>query len=371
MPIYWSMLVVAALIGIISPYIKPTKLNSMYGTEYRTNIALAVFFFAYIAFFCTFRDKVLDTGAYIQSFNSAPSSWAEIMDYVNEKETGQGFYLIQALFKTLISEDHYMWFGFLSVITCASLFWATYKNSDNFPFTAFLFIATTEFTWLFNGTRQFLAVSVLFAFSDWLIEGKKWRYILIALIMSTIHNSAIFVVPVCLFVSSKKIWDKKMFAFIILTIIGTVFSEQTFEFASMVTDTNYTDSLEEGTGSNIIRLFVALVPVVIILFTTKVVKREADSKITLAANISMVNACFYFTSTFTDGILIGRMPIYFSVYNLYLIPWLLKHCFTKASGKIITIICIALYIIYFYYQMVVIGLGDIYVSDILGIRYYH
>ena len=371
MPIYWSMLGASALVGILNFFISPTKLKINEKTEYRTHIALAIMFFGYIALLCTYRDKVLDTGAYIASFNSAPSEWDRIGDYIEGKENGRGFYLIQAVFKTLITDDHYAWLGFISIISIACLARGLYRNTESFPLTAFLFIATTNFTWLLNGTRQFLAVCILFAFSDWLMKGKKWRYILLVLLLSEIHNSAIFVIPVCLFINSKKVWGGKMLIFIALTILATIFSEETFAFANMVTDKSYLDQLEAGTGSNIVRLFVSLVPVAIIGLTYKLVEREADEKIKLAANMSLVSACFYFAATFTDGVLIGRMPIYFGIYNLYLIPWLLKHCFTKISGRIITIVCIVLYIIYFYYQMVIIGMGDVYVSDFLGINYYY
>ena len=51
---------------------------------------------------------------------------------------------------------------------------------------------------------NFLAVSILFAFSEWLIEGKKIQYIILVIIVTFIHSSAIILIPICLFVDSEK-----------------------------------------------------------------------------------------------------------------------------------------------------------------------
>lgn len=98
-------------------------------------------------------------------------------------------------------------------------------------------------------------------------------------------------------------------------------------------------------------------------------EKKANKSIKLAINMSFVGVCFYFASTFTDGILIGRMPIYFTVYNLYLLPWLIHNCFEIRSRKIVWLGCACAYGLYFYYQMEVAWGGLMYVSDILHINF--
>ena len=370
MPVYWSMLIATFVLGFLSFTVPKKQVVSKFGTEYKTPFILAFLFFAYIVFFCSFRDVVLDTSAYISSFEAAPSKWSEFSEYVKNLEAGEGFYITQAIFKIIIFDNHYAWFAFLATITCACLLRTFYRYSIDFPLTAYLFISGAVFVWLVNGTRQFLAAAILFAFSDLLLEGKKFKYIIVALLVSLIHVSAIFVIPVCLFAGAKKIWGKQMILFIIITIIGTIYSESVFEFVSSAMEKNYTDSLEVGTGSNFLRLVIALVPVIIIILERKVVDEESDGRVILAANMSLVSACFYFASTFTNGILVGRMPIYFSLYNLYLLPWLLKRCFKGTKFRFMTLLCVAFYLIYFYYQLEVTWHGLTYISEFLNLYYF-
>ena len=370
MPIYWSMMAATALFGFLSLSDNKFRYKDNVGNANKTRFSYAFLTFAYIAFFCSLRDVVQDTSLYISSFNSTPNNWSSIPQFISNHETGKLFYIIQAVFKNLISDNHYVWLGFLCIISMACLLRVYYKRSENFPFTAFLFVASTTFTWLINGTRQFLAVCILFAFSDWLLKEKRGRYAFLALVLSYIHNAAIFMIPVCLFISAKKLWDKRLFLFVVLTIFGTVFSENVFDFLNDTLDKDYSAGLAADTGSNILRLVIALVPVIIIAVERKIVEDEADDKIILAANMSVVNACFYLASTFTSGILVGRMPIFFSIYNLYLLPWLIKHCFKWDKYKIITILCIVFYTFYFYYQMHIAWKGLEYVSEILNIHYW-
>lgn len=364
------MMAATALFGFLSLSDNKLKFKENVVITSKTRFSYAFLTFAYIAFFCSLRDVVQDTQAYIISFESAPESFSKISSYVTNASTGKLFYLTEAIFKVFISKSHYAWFAFLCIISMACLLRVYYKRSENFPFTAFLFVASTTFTWLINGTRQFLVVCILFAFSDWLLEGKKGRYAILAFVLSYVHNAAIFMIPVCLFISAKKLWDKRLFLFVVLTIIGTAFSENVFDFLNDALDKDYSAGLAADTGSNILRLVIALVPVIIIAVERKIVEDEADDKIILAANMSVVNACFYLASTFTSGILVGRMPIFFSIYNLYLLPWLIKHCFKWDKYKIITILCIVFYTFYFYYQMHIAWKGLEYVSEILNIHYW-
>lgn len=369
MPIYWSMLMVTIVVAFLSYGTKKKSILIDGRIEQRTQYIYALFTFAYIVFWVGLRDKVLDTGAYIKMFDSMPVDWEEMLLTVSRAESGKGFFLIQGIFKILVSDNHYVWLSFLVIVSCSCLLKILYKYSIDFPLTAYLFVADAIFTWLLNGTRQFLVVTILFAFTDWLIEGKKWRYILLVLVLSTIHTSAIFMAPICVFVSSEKIFDVRMLLFTILTVVGTIYSEGIFSFIDETLETNYAQSIVEGTGSNIIRLFVVSIPLIISVVARKVVEKKANKSIKLAINMSFVGVCFYFASTFTDGILIGRMPIYFTVYNLYLLPWLIHNCFEIRSRKIVWLGCACAYGLYFYYQMEVAWGGLMYVSDILHINF--
>lgn len=333
---------------------------------HKTKYIYSLLFFALVVFVMAMRDEVLDTHAYVKYFENAPTKWNKVLPYLDNESTGKGFYLLQAAFKILVSESHYVWFAFLAAVCCICLFKVLYKYSVDMPLTVYLFIADSTFTWLLNGTRQFLAVCIIFACTDLLLKRKLIPYCIIVYLASRIHSSAIFVIPVALMISSDEFFSKKTFLFIILTIIGVYYSESVFETLGSVMDKDYTESLEEGTGSTVLRLLVAAVPSVM-AFVGKEHLKAAPKFIRLAGNMSIVSTCFYFASTFTNGILIGRMPIYFSLYSLYLLPWLIKNMFSKRTGRIVWWCCVLLYGYYFYYQIMVAWRGLPYVSKILGI----
>ncbi len=367
MPIYWIFLLMTAVTALLSYNTKKKRLVVEGQTTYRTPYGYALFSMLFIAFFVGMRDVVLDTYAYKIGFEDTPVGWGFLSSYVSEASTGKGFYFIQFVFKNLISEDHYMWFLFMAVVSCLCLLRVIYKYSADVPLSIFLFVANCNFTWLLNGTRQFLAVCILFAFTDWLLEGKKLRYMLLALLVSTVHNSAVFSIPVCLFLSEKEFLSKKMVLFTVIAAIGTAFSDRVFELVGMFLDKDYSDSLASGTGSSMMRLLVAIVPLALSLVGMKELRKYGTPSIILAANMSLVGACFSLAGTLTNGILVGRMPIYFSIYNLYLLPWLIRRVFVKKSSKLVWWLCVGLYTYYFYYQIMVAWNCLPYVSEILGI----
>ena len=370
MPVYWSMLLVTGIIGVLSYGTKQKKVIIAGHETTRIYKGFVIIVAMYIVFFMGFRDRVLDTGNYINSFNEMPTNIEGILAYLNLVDSGQGFYLLQGLFKICISQNHYVWLFFLASVSCFFLFKTLYKYSIDFPLSAYLFIASTTFTWLLNGTRQFLVVSILFGFIDWLIEGKKIRYILLSILLTTFHISAIFMVIVVLFISSKELFNKKMVMFIILTVVGTYYSESVFDFLSTASEAmDYSNSIGMDGGSSIIRLFVTVIPVVIVLLNLENIKKKAPDSIKLAINMSLMGSCFYFAASFTNGILVGRMPIYFTVYNLYLLPWVIRNCFTRESRKIVWLLCVVCYFIYFYYQMYIAWGGLMYVSDFLKLEF--
>lgn len=123
-----------------------------------------------------------------------------------------------------------------------------------------------------------------------------------------------------------------------------------------------------GVGSNIIRLLIASIPVLIAFYGRHVIEFEGNKFIKICVNMSVVNMCIYMIATVSSGMAVGRAAAYFEMYNLILLPWLINHVFSGPTRKIVRLSCFALYIVYFWYQMVVTWHLS-YGSDFLGIQY--
>lgn len=368
MPIYWSIFIISLLflgIGTVLRINKKLFAPSRY--TYKPPLLLTLIPILYLVFFVSLRDEVLDTYAYILSFESMPTDWNMLLETIQDAP-GKGFHLLSGIFKIAISENHYMWLALLCCVCTGCVFRVYYKRSLDLPLSFYLFIASTTFTWLLNGARQFLVACILFAFSDWLLQGKKWKYIFLIFLLSFIHSSCIFLIPICLLYSSDRIFGKGMILIVIGSIFGTIFSENILNIAMSAMEKDYSEALIAGTGSNIIRFVISAVPTLIVLYSFRTVKSKASTEIILAINMSLIGSCFFFVSTFTNGILVGRMPIFFTLYNFYLLPWLIATCF-KTHASIIKVLCIGLYGFYFYYQMCIAWHGLPYVSNMLDIHY--
>lgn len=70
--------------------------------------------------------------------------------------------------------------------------------------------------------------------------------------------------------------------------------------------------------------------------------------LSLCVNLSVCTASIYIVGMVTSGILIGRLPIYSELYNLILVPVLLRVCFDEYNRKFIYMGYIALILIYYY-----------------------
>lgn len=314
-----------------------------------TELRIAFFTLFPLLIFLSFRDNVLDTYGYIIQFDEIPRSWNKT-NFEVYSNNGIVFIYLATTIKILFQCNHYLWFFILALINLYCITKVCVKNSPNLSFSIFLFIAGASFTWCLNGTRQFLAVTVLFYFTYLLLKDKfkdKLLYIVIIIGLSYVHSSAIFLIPIVAVISSKRLFGPRMILIVIATLVGTYFSDSVFDSAIEVMGKQYTSINADGRGSSVLRLLFTLVPIIIVLFDYRHIKRIAPPSIILGINMCLVGACFMFVSTFTNGILIGRMPGYFNIYALYVIPWLVYNCFGK-NRRLIFVIFIIVYIIWFY-----------------------
>lgn len=378
MKLYWFILIWVSMWGILSSlYTRRVSIKTIDNgelVENRTNIVFVIAIFSGIILLTGLRSGVADTTAYIEMFNSYPTTMVEAIEVITDENAREpGFRLLSILFKSFISQDYHVWLFTIALITGTCIMIPLYKYSCNFGISAFLFIASCQFTWMLNGMRQFLVASVMFAFTHFILEKKTTPYIMVVLLLSTIHISLLIMIPVYFIVRDDP-WQKKNILFMVLIILAMIFADRfTNVLTEVVEDTNYSTSVNEfkdaDDGTNSIRILVEAVPTIIAFIYRKKIKEKATPIINISINMSMVATGLYIISKIArSGVLLGRLPIYFSLYNLILLPWLLENVFEKNEKRLIIFSMIVCYVFFFYYQMDVIwGIG--YVSDILHMEY--
>ena len=304
-----------------------------------------------------FRGYVGDTGAYMEMFREIPSGLRNIPSYMDTIEKDKGFYLFSAVIKDLIGDNVNVYFIILALIQVALLIKVYRKYSSNYIVTFFLFIASTDYiSWMFNGIRQFTAVTITFFAFEYILKKKYVPAVLIVLFAALFHGSALLVLPF-IFIAQGQAWNKKTILFIISVIVAVMFiGKFTDILDTLLAETQYKNVVSDwqewqDDGTNIIRVLVYAIPSILSLVGLRFIKYADDPVINLCTNMSIASVGFYVVSMFTSGIFIGRLPIYFSLYSYILLPWEIEHMFSEKSAKLVYLAMIAGYLGFYMYSV--------------------
>ena len=339
----------------------PVYVAGEYEGRYRHFTALTIV--AVLTYVAASRyERFIDTGTYIQLFLNSGSDWDAIRTVLNGNDKDKGFGVAVVILKALLGERYRVYLAVVAGFCLLCVFYVYRKHSSNLFVTTFLFIASGEYVmWTHNGMRQFIAVSMVFAATDLLLRKKYIPYIAIVLFASTFHASALIVLPTILVVQGKP-WNFKAIL-MLLAIMVLVSSSDTLNslLIGIMENSQYSNDIETlmGTeGANAFRVLVFSIPPLMALFFRQRLSRLNVPIINLAINMSIVSMGIYIIAMFTSGIYIARLPIYFSLYNYILLPWIIDRFYEKNSAKLIHLCVIACYMAYYYYQMHIVW-GDV------------
>ncbi len=310
-----------------------------------------------LVYFASVRGGIADTGMYIQAYGEMPSQFSGLNQYIATVKKDQGFYYVSALIKCLIGNRVTVYLFIVAAIQCFLIFRVFRKYTAAFVTAFFLFIASTDFvSWIFNGMRQFTAVAITVACFPFILKKKYIPAILGILIASLFHQSALLVIPF-VFIVQGKAWNKKTVLFIAASVIAVLFVDRfTNILDTLLAETQYKNVVSDwqewnDDGTNALRVLVYSIPAIMSLVGIRYVRHADDPIINICVNMSIVSMGFYIVSMFTSGILIGRLPIYFSLYGYMILPWLIKHMFTDKSAKLVQMGMVGAYLVFYYYQM--------------------
>lgn len=303
------------------------------------------------------RGDVADTGAYRQGFLSVSSSLASIPQVIVGDGQDKGFTVLNIFLKALIGERDVVYFIIIATLCMLCVTLAYQKYSYSFALSIFLFVISTDaYQWLFNGMRQFIPAAILFACMGLILKKKYIPLIIIILLVSTVHLSALLMIP-CVFIVQGKPWNKKTMLFLVAVVVIILFVDRfTDVLETFLANTQYDDvtaQFQYDDGTNLLRVLVYSVPSILALIGRKQIEKFDSPIINLSINMSIISMGIYIVSMFTSGIYIGRLPIYFSLYNYILLPWEIENIFTKQSVILLKIVMTGFYLMYCYYQMAV------------------
>lgn len=298
-----------------------------------------------------------DTGAYLQSFRECVSSFGEISTYIASITKDRGFYLLMALEKSICGDSDRLYFLLLAALQLLVVIWMCRKYSEDFWFSIFLFVASTDYlSWAFNGIRQFTAVVMIYAATPLILKKKYIPSILIILLASTMHQSALLMLPV-IFIIQGKAWNKKTVLCILGALAVLAFVDQfTNVMDTMLSETQYVNVVSDyqswnDDGTNPLRVLVYSVPMILSLASLKYIRAENNPVINISVGASVITCGIFIISMATSGVFLGRLPIYVSLWSqCILLPWEINHMFTERSARFIKMTAVICYCVFFFYQ---------------------
>lgn len=298
-----------------------------------------------------------DVPLYIYVYKLLPTTLSDMGEYLAEMSSGQGFFILEEAIKIISNGSVTVFRICIAVIQSIPIIYIFRKYCEQYWIGIYIFVATAcHVGWMMNGMRQFVAVVIILSALPWMIEGKEIRLIIVIGIAMTIHISAILMLPI-VFVAQGKAWNKKTLLFIAISIVFMfVFSRNMTLADTLLQGTEYAGSMSSmqamgDDGVNPMRVVVSAVPMMLSFISKRSIQKEENQLIHICVNMSIVTVGLNLMAMVTSGILAGRLAIYTSLYSYIIMPYLIRKCFTKESQKIVDVMLVVLYFIYYCFEM--------------------
>lgn len=331
--------------------------------DYRVTFLFAFLLFLPFIIIATNRPlNIGDSGAYSDMFNRLPSNLSEVQ--ITNKDRYPGFSFFSVFIKQFISTDYRVWFFIIAFISIMCIAMTYRKYTVEVVLCAYLFFTADFQGWVNNGSRQFMVASIMFALTPLLFQKKLSKYIffaLVGLLLFYFHVSILVALPLY-FVALGKPLNRRTLLFILFIFIAIAFVNQ---FSDLISETLENTAYEKSTseiastnaGTHILRVLFFSIPTILAVAFRKKIDDNTPQIIAYSINMSLIGTSFYVLSAFMNGLTIGRMPIYFTLFNYILIPWEIRHFFKKENHQMIFGIFIIMFFVYHAYEMIKWGIG--------------
>lgn len=367
MIIYISMVIWILIVQLFQRNISTnfSKKRSSYSVSKTT----AFFTMGYIVFFIGLRSAGADTQAYIHMFRNTPVGMSQVFENIKNDPKSPGFQILLGFIKTFISENYHVFLFIIAALSGWCLAHFLRKHSQHFLESMMFFMLFGTFTWMINGIRQFLAVVILLLATDYMLQKKWGRYIIFVLLAASIHSSALIILPVTFIVVGKPWNHRTIIAMLICVAVLFFTSEFTNILSWLLENTDYGNEAEqfsESQGMSPLRAVLNSIPCILAFVFRKDLTDKTNKTINFCINMSLLGIGFSLIAVVTSGIYMGRLIVYFTVYNLILLPWILNNVYS-VDKKQFKIAVYLLYIVYFVYDCF-IAHHYYYISDILHLN---
>ena len=294
-----------------------------------------------------------DVYLYMSNYRALPSTVKNGL-YLLKGSDRPGFILFELIIKQLSGGSEQAFRLAIALIQALPVIFVFRRYSDNYLFSVYMFIARcVHLSWMMNGIRQFIAVSIIFAATPWIIEKKYLRAVLVILLAATFHRTALFMIPV-IFIVQGRVWNWKTIVFSIAVVLAAfLFAQNSGAFEEFADTVGYSVQYvmeHNDNGMNPLRVVISSVPLILSFSVRKRLSTEGNRVISVATNMSVITVGVGLIAVVTSGIMTGRMLIYTSLYNNILLPNVVNMGFRYGKRRNIYVMAFLLYFVYYLFE---------------------
>ncbi len=342
-----------AIMAVAARYINVYQKVNVCGTNVkRVHIVFALIAFLPVIYLAAFTNPRYDTVLYMYIYNSFPTSVSGLLSRMLATSE-KGWIIFQWVIKRIFNGSQTAFRVSIVAIHSIPILFFFRKYSQNFIMSLYLFLACgCHLAWMMNGLRQYVAVCIILLAVPFVLKKKYIPTVMFILLASTFHTSALIMIPI-IFVVQGKAWNKKTLLFILGAVVFTyLISQYTGLLDSMVEESQYEGAFEAARefgddGVNPIRVLVYAVPAVMSFIGRKFIEQDNDPIINLSVNMSIVTVCLYLVAMTSSGILIGRLPIYTSLFGYILLPYVVNRIFKRNIADAVNLLMVVLFFAYY------------------------
>lgn len=317
----------------------------------RASSAYAWILFVPIIYMAAFGRERGDVWLYMYNYRGLPTNWSDAISMIkSHPSSGKGFYIFESVISVLTNRNETAFRLIIALCHAIPVIVVFRRYSPDYGFSVFMFVAMgCHLAWMMNGIRQFLACAMIFAATPLIVRKKYIPLVIIILLASTVHTSAIIMLPI-VFTVQGKAWNRKTVLLLFASIIAAyVFANVAGSFDQLLANTEYANAMSNmqeygDDGVNPIRVVVYSVPAIMAFVYRKRLAQYDDPVINICVNMSVITAAITLIAMVTSGIMVGRLPIYTNLYCLILLPYIFKNAMRRADASLVKPVAVVSYI---------------------------
>lgn len=327
----------------------PSRSCNMLGKR-KPNIIGVLITLTVIVLFSGLRNNIGDTVYYIHTYNLDTENGMKL------PAIGDKAYLFQLFqyFLHQIDAEPSTFIMICSILTLVPIIWLFYNYSGDFFLSVFFFFTMGIFSSTLNGIRQYVATGILLLGTKYLFSEKEsdfWKYLILVIIASLIHSSALIMIPLY-FLCRRKAWSAPAFLSVAIGTTGLIVLSMFLpSFLTLLEDTSYSGYadgwFEEGGstgGANILRVAFNIMPTVLAAIFSKQI-RQTGPIADILINISLVHSAIYILASYNW--IFARFAFYTYAYVILLAALVFVTALRNGKYRFFSFALFAMYIVYF------------------------